>query len=61
MFLLLIMLKLEGAIDVNFSRDKYINKVFLNSFKILMSKILLSKDLNKIRQYKIKQNKEFDK
>ena len=24
--------KVEGAIDVNFSRDKYINKAFLNSF-----------------------------
>ena len=40
--------EVEGAIDVNFSRDQYINKAFLNSFKILMSKILLSKDLNKI-------------
>ena len=37
--------KVEGTIDVNFSRDKYINKAFLNSFKILMSKILVSKDL----------------
>ena len=24
--------KVEGAIDINFSRDKYINKAFLNSF-----------------------------
>ena len=40
--------EVEGEIDVNFSRDQYINKAFLNSFKILMSKILLSKDLNKI-------------
>jgi len=40
--------KVEGVINVNFSRDKYINKAFLNSFKILMSKILLAKDFNKI-------------
>ena len=40
--------KVEEAINVNFSRDKYINKAFLNSYRILMSKILLSKDLIKI-------------
>ena len=40
--------KVKGEIDVNFSRDKFINKAFLNSFEILMSKILISKDLNKI-------------
>jgi len=45
--------KVEEAINVNFSRDKYINKAFLNSFKILMSKILLSKDLDKIRNIKL--------
>jgi len=45
--------KVEGAIDVNFSRNKYINKAFLNSFKILMSKILLSEDLNKISNIKL--------
>ena len=31
--------KVEGNVDLNFSRDKYINKAFLESFKILMSKI----------------------
>ena len=45
--------KVEGALDVNFSRDKYINKAFLSSFKILMSKILLSRDLNKIGNTKL--------
>ena len=45
--------KVKGPIDVNFSRDKYINKAFLNSFKILMSQILLSKDLNKISNIKL--------
>ena len=45
--------KVEGPLNVNFSRDKYINKAFLNSFKILMSKILLSRDLNKISNIKL--------
>ena len=40
--------KVEGVLDVNYSRDKYINKAFSNSFKILMSKILLERDFNKI-------------
>ena len=52
-FLIIDNVEVEGAIDVNFSRDKYINKAFLNSFKILMSKILLSKDLNKISNIKL--------
>ena len=41
-------IKVEGIIDLNFNRDKYIIKAFKNSFKILVSKILLSKDSNKI-------------
>ena len=45
--------KVEGAIDINFSRDKYINKAFLNSFEILMSKILLSRDLHKISKIEL--------
>ena len=45
--------KVEGAIDVNFSRDRYINKAFLNSFKILMSNILLSRDFNKLSNIKL--------
>ena len=40
--------QVEGNIDINFSRNKYIDKAFADSFKILMSKILLSKDVNKI-------------
>ena len=31
--------KVQGAIDVNFSRDQYINKAFLDSFNILISRI----------------------
>ena len=45
--------KVEGLLDVNYSRDKYINKAFSNSFKILMSKILLERDFNKIRNIEL--------
>ena len=48
-------IKVEGIIDVNFNRNKYVNKAFKKSFKILVSKILLSKDSNKIK------NIEFNK
>jgi hypothetical protein len=41
-------IKVKGEIDINFSREKYIDKAFLKSFEILMSRILLSKDSNKI-------------
>jgi len=49
--------KVEGAINVNFSRNQYINMAFLNSFEILMSKILLAKDLNKIKNTKLNEIK----
>ena len=42
----------KGKIDLNFSREKYINKAFLYSFDILMSKILLTEDLNKLNNVK---------
>ena len=45
--------KVEGAIDINFSRDKYINKAFLDSYKILMPRVLLARDLNKIFHEKV--------
>ena len=47
----------KGKIDLNFSREKYINKAFSNSFKILMNKILLSRDFTKINNTKLKQIK----
>ena len=50
--------KVEGAVDLNFSREKYLNKAFRDSFKILMTKILLSKDLKKIENIKLKQIKK---
>ena len=45
--------EVEGAIDLNFSREKYIDLAFKNSFKILMNKILVEKDYNKIRNMKL--------
>ena len=40
--------KVEGVIDINFSRDQYIDKAFEKSFDMLISKILLTRDLDKI-------------
>ena len=47
----------KGKIDLNFSREKYINKAFLNSFEILMNKILLSRDFAKINNIELKKIK----
>jgi len=44
--------KVAGLEDINFSRDKYINRAFSKSFKMLMSKILVSSDLKKIKNVK---------
>ena len=49
--------KVEGATDINFTRDKYIDKAFLDSFKMLMTKILLSDDLDKLKNIKLKEVK----
>ena len=40
--------QVEGRVDLNFSREKYLNKAFSNSFEILMTKILLTRDLKKM-------------
>ena len=50
-------IKVKGAINVNFSREKYLNKAFSNSFKILMNKILLTRDLKKINDIELKEIK----
>ena len=50
-------IEVKGAVDLNFSREKYLDKVFLDSFDSLMKKILLSRDLNKIDNIKLKQIK----
>tara|TARA_B100000686_G_scaffold340798_1_gene417039 strand:- start:513 stop:1610 length:1098 start_codon:yes stop_codon:yes gene_type:complete len=43
-----------GSVNLNFSRDKYLNEAFSNSFKILMNRILLTRDLKKIENIKLK-------
>tara|TARA_B100000029_G_scaffold442780_1_gene461409 strand:- start:1280 stop:2308 length:1029 start_codon:yes stop_codon:yes gene_type:complete len=50
-------IEVKGAVDLNFSREKYLDIAFLNSFDSLMKKILLSRDLNKIDNIKLKQIK----
>ena len=50
-------IKVEGPIDVNFSREKYFNKAFSNSFEILMNKILLTRDLPKLNKVQLKEIK----
>jgi len=49
--------EVKGPIDLNFSRDKYINEAFSDSFKILMGKILLRRDLEKVSNIKLKKIK----
>ena len=43
----------KGNINLSFNRETYLNKVFLKSFNILISKILISKDVNKLNDTKI--------
>ena len=50
-------IKIEGTVDLNFSRERYLNKAFLDSFEILMTRVLLSKDIKKISDIKLKQIK----
>ena len=50
-------IKVEGPIDLSFSRDNYLNKAFIDSFQILMEKILLTRDLKKINDVKLKEIK----
>ena len=45
--------EVEGKIDLNFSRDKFINKAFSKSFEELMAKIVLSRDLEKIKNIRL--------
>jgi len=50
-------IEVKGKIDLNFNREKYIDKAFTNSYKILLSRILLSKDIGKIENIKLKKIK----
>ena len=54
-------IKVKGAIDVNFSREKYLNRAFSNSFDTMMNKILLISDLNKVEKTKLKEIKNLIK
>ena len=53
--------KVKGGIDVNFSREKYLNRAFSNSFDVLMNKILLTSDLKKVEKVKLKKIKNLIK
>jgi hypothetical protein len=46
-------IKVKGKIDLNFSREKYINNAFSDSFSSLMNKILLSRDIPKVANTKL--------
>ena len=50
-------IEVAGSFNTNFSREKYINKAFVDSFKILMYKILLSEDLVKLNDVELNQIK----
>ena len=47
--------KVNGIVDLNFSREKYLDKAFSNSFDILMTKILLKRDLNKMNDITLRE------
>ena len=49
--------EVKGTVDLTFSREKHINRAFLDSFETLMTKILLSRDLKKINNINLKQIK----
>ena len=45
--------EVSGRISTDFNREKFINKAFKDSYKILISKILLSKDVKKLTNIKL--------
>ena len=49
--------EINESISLNFSRENYLDKAFKKSFQILMEKILLEKDLRKIKDVNLKQIK----
>jgi len=48
-------IKVQGELDLNFSRNKYLKIAFIDSFNALMKKILLSRDLKKVKNTKLNQ------
>ena len=49
--------KVKGTIDLNFSRDKYLNRAFSKSFDSMMNKILLISDLKKVEGVELREIK----
>ena len=41
-------IQVEGSYNINFSRDRFIDKAIKKSFKKLLSNILLLEDMNKL-------------
>tara|TARA_B110000263_G_C15234463_1_gene476293 strand:+ start:82 stop:1164 length:1083 start_codon:yes stop_codon:yes gene_type:complete len=51
-------IKVKGKIEVNFTRDRFISEAILKSFSKLTSQVLLSKDLNKLKNIKLNKIRE---
>ena len=51
-------INIKGNFDTNHSREKYINQAFFDSFQMLISKILLSRDLSSFENLKLNKIKE---
>jgi hypothetical protein len=49
--------EVKGKIKINFSREKYLDKAFSDSFQTLMKKILLTRDLRKVQNTNLKKIK----
>ena len=50
--------EVKGTLNLSFSRDKYINEALIESFDLLMKKILLTRDFDKVNNIKLKQIKK---
>ena len=50
-------ISIKSEVNLNFSREKYIDKAFNKSFKVLMNNILLSQDIKKIDKINLTQIK----
>ncbi len=51
-------IEVSGKLDLKFSREKYLNRAFVSSFDMLMNKILVSRDLTKVKDIKLKKIKK---
>ena len=54
-------IEIIGEFNTNFSREKYLNEGFLNSFETLINKILLTRDLKKTNDIKLNKIKSLIK